>query len=232
MLRCWGANDFGQVGAPPSPYEDVALAQLGPVKQVDTSDSHTCAVNEVDEVWCWGENSYGQVGERGAAIPCGEGFCSPTPSRVDGVARVREVAVSSVHSCVLTDDGRVLCWGYNEDGNLGDGSGVSTPTPTEVVGLPGEVIALDVGRNGHFGAPTCVVVESGAVYCWGGDSVLTYVTPPDELEVNVYGVCQCAYAPVPVLINLPIPARDVSIGLFHACALGGGAAGPVVSCWG
>jgi alpha-tubulin suppressor-like RCC1 family protein len=85
-------------------------------------------------VKCWGQNAYGQLGSGSASD-------SSTPVDVSGLDRgVEAVAVGYYHSCALTNEGRVMCWGHNYAGGLGNGSATDSHVPVELVfatpGLP------------------------------------------------------------------------------------------------
>src|SRR5205814_3520169 len=68
------------------------------------------------------------------------------------------------HTCALLKDGRTLCWGKNDQGQLGNGEAVISSTmPVNVGGINHQVRGLGLG-----GLHTCAVVED-AVKCWGND---------------------------------------------------------------
>jgi alpha-tubulin suppressor-like RCC1 family protein len=68
------------------------------------------------------------------------------------------------HACALDADGAAWCWGYNHQGQLGDGSFDDAVEPTAVVGAPA-FESLTAGR--YF---TCGLDADGAVWCWGDNS--------------------------------------------------------------
>ncbi len=83
-----------------------------------------------------------------------------------GVAWLRgatALAASDAHTCALRTDGAVACWGYNEFGQLGDGTTTDRPTPVVVAGLTGAT-ALAAGS-----AHTCALLGDGTVACWGAN---------------------------------------------------------------
>ena len=72
------------------------------------------------------------------------------------------VALGWGHSCALLTDGRVMCWGNNMYGQLGDGTITHHSSPVEVSGLPFPSISIALGDY-H----TCAVLADYKVMCWG-----------------------------------------------------------------
>jgi alpha-tubulin suppressor-like RCC1 family protein len=138
-MRCWGANDFGQVGfGTPAPAiaEKIAKDVPGITDAVALSlgDQRTCIVHATGKVSCWGNNPNGALGA-GAADA---GTYSVTPVEVAGITDAEDVALGVGFSCVLRKGGKVSCWGVDDKGQLGSGpadAGAYSSTPIEVVGL-------------------------------------------------------------------------------------------------
>jgi alpha-tubulin suppressor-like RCC1 family protein len=98
--------------------------------------------------------------------PIGPGDTVPPGATVsldvaDGSKPVVAVAGSTDHTCVLTLDARVYCWGLNEHGQLGDGGLENSATPVLVDGLD-HVIAIAAGL-----AVSCALLADHSVACWG-----------------------------------------------------------------
>jgi alpha-tubulin suppressor-like RCC1 family protein len=213
-VKCWGSNLFGQLGDGTTThrYAPVDVAGLsGKVNWLAAGEYHTCAVTAAGEAWCWGDNSHGQLGD-GTTVE------RHTPVLVSGLGGAAEavamVAAGRGYTCALTAGGRVLCWGLNLYGYLGDGTLTSRATPVEVLNLGSGVLSLAVGDH-H----ACAVPAGGWVACWGQ-------AYSGELG---HGVAWSAtHTPVGVM-NLPSGVRAVTAGGFHSCALttAGG-----VKCWG
>jgi alpha-tubulin suppressor-like RCC1 family protein len=72
------------------------------------------------------------------------------------------ISAGWIHSCIVTGPGVVKCWGSNESGRLGDGSGVAHSTPVQVAGLTSGFVAVAAGTS-H----TCALRGDGVVLCWG-----------------------------------------------------------------
>ncbi|OYU29566.1 MAG: RCC1 repeat-containing protein [Burkholderiales bacterium PBB2] len=91
---------------------------------------HSLAVDSSGRVLAWGEDGSGQLGS-------GRSTFVATPTVVSGQPAGTVVALSAgvFHSVALLDDGRVLAWGNNAEGSLGDGGTQSHSSPLPVVGL-------------------------------------------------------------------------------------------------
>ena len=72
-----------------------------------------------------------------------------------------QVATGLRHSCGLTATGAAYCWGWNRDGQLGDGAVQDRTTPVAVGG--GLTFTSITAGAGH----TCAVTADGTAYCWG-----------------------------------------------------------------
>ena len=139
-VYCWGNNTgcgLGVVTPTGSSYEPVLVRDLANVTQIALGFAHVCALQGgANAVSCWGYNAQHQLG-----VPSGMDtamLCSgsmdrsrQTPIRAMGtgdVGTIRQVAVNGYHTCVLNDRQEVWCWGYGEQGQLGDNRR-TTPAP-------------------------------------------------------------------------------------------------------
>ncbi|MBM65143.1 MAG: hypothetical protein CMH55_02790 [Myxococcales bacterium] len=148
-LFCWGKNDHAQVGITsdeelcegdvPCVRTPQHLGHLENIVDVALGDRHSCALNRQGSVWCWGNNTEGQLGtgSRGG-IPGAEGghnFMEPV--RVGGLPNnIAALITGPGNTCARSTDGRVLCWGRNDTGQLGSGTctaAIGTPTPISFV---------------------------------------------------------------------------------------------------
>lgn len=162
-VRCWGRNNRGQIGDGTAIDRRVATnvaGMLSGMAQVSAGGSHSCAVTTAGAVRCWGDNTYGQLGDGGVTS-------QPTPVAVSGLASgVASVQCGEAHSCARLSNGAVKCWGYNEFGQIGDGSITNALVPIDVVGLgAGSTAQLSTG-GGH----TCARTTAGALLCWGANN--------------------------------------------------------------
>lgn len=75
-----------------------------------------------------------------------------------GGARIRS---SVQHTCAITRDGALYCWGVNAEGQLGDGT---TRDAAEPLRMEGDHRWRDVGTGS---AHTCAIRDDGSLWCWG-----------------------------------------------------------------
>ena len=162
-VKCWGNISGGLPGRFPlwgdysSTPEDMN-GLSGDIIALEAGYSHTCALTAAGGVKCWGDNVYGQLGD-------GTTTDSDMPVNVNGLSGVViSLAAGGTHTCALTAEGGVKCWGENSDGQLGDGTEMDSFTPMDVSGLSNGVAALTAGEY-H----TCALTNAGGVKCWGNN---------------------------------------------------------------
>ncbi len=132
-VKCWGYNLGGQLGNWTSEDHSIIPVDVtglnSRVISIAAGDGFSCALMENGGVKCWGYNNYGQLGNNGA--PYGGG----RPVDVVGLhARVIAISAGNYHTCALMESGNVQCWGYNNYGQLGDGTNTNSSAPVDVTG--------------------------------------------------------------------------------------------------
>lgn len=161
----WGDNDHCQLGQPMSGPQDMPAPILRVLGAIDlaTGGSTGCMIDMRRSVYCWGNNS-SRIFIPEPMITCVAGP-APMSNLPNGIA---EIALGGGHGCALQESGTVLCWGSNEQGELGDGTRTSRLDARPVPGLSGiQHISAD-----YLG--TCA--SDGRVRCWG---TTIPVPPPD-----------------------------------------------------
>ncbi len=157
-VRCWGANDFGQLGNgsitvnSPTPTP-VAVSGITTAVAISAGGWHTCALLGDGTVRCWGRNDFGQLGN-------GTTTLSPTPVAVTGITTAVAAETFLFHTCAILRDGTLDCWGRNDEGRLGDGTRTNSSTPVAVAGI----ITAAVAPGGEH---SCALLQGGTVRCWG-----------------------------------------------------------------
>jgi alpha-tubulin suppressor-like RCC1 family protein len=209
-LWCWGMNLFGQVGDGTTMQRDtpVQVVPLGSgVAHVSAGDLFTCALKTDSTVWCWGTNANGRLGD-------GSGADQSSPVQVGALGnQAAAVVIGFDYACALDKAGAVWCWGWNTDGNLGDGTYSDRPTPTKVGGLPVSVTKVSASSD-HV----CALGADGSLWCWGDNSAGQLgdgTTTPRSVPTAVMGLDQTV--------------TEVAAGSQFTCAL---KADGSVWCWG
>jgi alpha-tubulin suppressor-like RCC1 family protein len=128
---------------------------------VAAGEHQTCARRPTGAAECWGQNLWGELG-RTTTGPLA--VLDALPGAVVGVANVASFGLGDGHSCALRTDGTVMCWGHNDQGQLGDGTTTDRDRAAVVPGLSG---AVSISASwGH----TCAVLATGEVSCWGDNN--------------------------------------------------------------
>ncbi|MFT3693183.1 MAG: hypothetical protein QM831_08580 [Kofleriaceae bacterium] len=187
---CWGYGADGQLGTGNNEYVQggaVKVAMpLTDAEQVAVGDSFACALTNAKTVYCWG-NSYVT------------GMNTNAPIAIAGLTGVTQITAKSGHVCALSGT-TAYCWGYNNFGQVGNGTTNSTSTPTAV--LMG-VSRIDAG-NSH----TCAIKTDNTVWCWGTNY-------QGQLGNGTYAD---SHVPVQVTALTGTPT-SISAGSSHTCAV-------------
>ncbi|MEM7133160.1 MAG: C13 family peptidase [Chloroflexota bacterium] len=161
QAQCWGSNDHGQLGdgTKTSRSTPVTVPDLNNVTALALGFAHTCALTDAGKVQCWGRNTYGQLGD-------GTQIGKEVPVDAQGLnSGVTAITAGDNHTCALSSDGSVRCWGINSYGEVGDGTDVEKRhAPVAVSELSGGIVAIAGGL-----AHTCAITEDGGLTCWGRD---------------------------------------------------------------
>ncbi len=214
QLLCWGANGSGQLGTGSTATTSEVPVSRSPqslfAATVSTGFDHACAVATSGAAFCWGGNS----GYLAGALGTGDKFGYTVPIGVSGLSSgVAAISAGQSHTCALTTAGGVLCSGYNQYGEIGNGSMAESLVPVAVTGLSSGVAAVSAGYY-----DTCALTTAGAVSCWGWN-------PAGQLGNN-----STTESPVPVAVTgLSSGVAAIATGTAFNCALT--TAGHAM-CWG
>ena len=129
-IYCWGLNLAGQLGNGNHENSNYPVSVTNINSEpifVSAGPSHTCLIATDDTIKCWGNNMFGQLGE-------GTNKDSNVPVEVMGLSNnIQSLSCGCVHTCAITLENRVKCWGRNNLGQLGDGSYDDSNVPENVV---------------------------------------------------------------------------------------------------
>jgi alpha-tubulin suppressor-like RCC1 family protein len=135
---CWEANPRGEmgVGANTGSVAPIRVASGVALSHVSAGMLQSCGVADSGAAFCWGDDSFGQLGVPAESLTqrCDQQklVCSTVPVQVTGSLRFVQISAGlGSHTCGVTIDGGIACWGLGVSGQRGDGNTtyvVSTPT--------------------------------------------------------------------------------------------------------
>ena len=113
----------------------------------------------------------------------------------------RVIVAGFGHTCMTMNDGRVVCWGLNTSGQVGNGTSVDQWQAVYVMDLSG-VMNLTAGS-----LHTCALTSDNEVWCWG------------ENSSGQLGNGSIANSSIPVLVTgLPAKVISFTAGEAFTCA--------------
>ncbi len=245
-VKCWGSNQYGQLGlgdsadrgdAPGEMGDSLPAVALGAGRTataLTAGDSHTCVLLDDGAVKCWGRGLSGRLGQ-GDVANRGDGpaeMGDDLPAIALGAGRVATaVSAGFDATCALLDDGSVKCWGDNAYGQLGLGDTIGRGGAAGQMGEALPAVALGGGRTarsitlGLFFA--CALLDDGSVKCWGYN--LYGQLGLGDKASRGDGPAEMGDSLPAVSLGAGRSARGVAAGDFHVCAvLDDGS----VKCWG
>jgi alpha-tubulin suppressor-like RCC1 family protein len=207
-MYCWGHNSGGQLGNREVRSASTPSPAFGTIRytSIAAGSQHTCGVSSAGTVFCWGANGRGQLGN-GSVTNSNVPFLI----RVTGRMTFTSVTVGAAHTCALSSEGEVYCWGENSAGQLGTGKRGYSIMPQRL-DRSLRFTALSAG-----GDATCGVRRDGALFCWGSNAAGQFGTDSSTGSL----------APIPVLPGIAL--TTVALGRAHACGL---QADGAAYCWG
>jgi alpha-tubulin suppressor-like RCC1 family protein len=152
----WGANDFGQLGLGDTTARPTPVKVGDGYTQVAAGAYHTLALKADGSLWAWGRNQYGQLGNGLFEQRTGS-QANATPVKIgDGFS---DVMTGAHHSVALKADGTLWTWGWNDYGQVGDGSTTSRATPVQVLNNVSRLLSAQIS--------TVVQTRDGKTHGWG-----------------------------------------------------------------
>jgi alpha-tubulin suppressor-like RCC1 family protein len=165
-LMCWGYASTVGVGfgntdpvwAPTRLGTDTWSAVTGS----PTFDSPGSCGIRGGKPYCWGDNALGELGLGNTTTP----ILSPAAVKVPAATQWTEIALAA-HTCAITSDATLWCWGNNDVGQLGTGVTSNTPTTEPSSPLAGAWLHVAVTSSGFQSAMTCGIKTDHTLWCWG-----------------------------------------------------------------
>ena len=259
---CWGnSNEMGTLGDGlqkskanvPVKVQQVGDMKYGKIIDIFAAQFHSCVLTElsgVRRVYCWGSNDKGQLGNG----DFGDGKYSAVPVKVGGDIvgkNVTAIGGTGDVSCAIAD-GKIYCWGSNEEGELGHNAPRHPtfspyPVPVATGGTTGSDAywrlqpgykAVKLSTSGSRSQTMCAIMDTGIAYCWGqaifGQTGSTAFSPHynygQPVRVtgisNVTDISQDGYSYMATHLGTTTTAQ--SSRATHVCAIASGK----VYCWG
>lgn len=213
-LYCWGSNYNGELGV-----GDLSITHSAPQrvtgdhlwKSVHAGRFSACGITDQNDLYCWGDNSHGNLGNDHI------GGKEARPALVSGGHKWLQAAAGPQHTCGITSQHKLYCWGSAADGRLGISP---APASTESIATPTIVRADLTWKYVASGdSHSCGITDTDTLYCWGnnGESQLGTGLSPNEH---------------PTLLPSPILEghewSSVTLGRAHSCGISEGK----LYCWG
>jgi len=247
-VLCWGKTSIEETVSDTSNVPKLVLGISA--KSISTTSSHTCAVLVDGGLKCWGSNNYGELGgDLGtnrsaisvslggaglsgyttcvilddASLKCwGADFMEAVGGSTN-VTEIDQVSTSPTHTCAVSINGFVSCWGQGY--GLGVNSTSSSSSPVSLAGLNATKVAVGVSGS------SCAILKDKSVECWGMNS---------QGQLGV-GNTDIRLTPTQLDLQSNSSVIDMALGGSHAlrsgvystmtdtCAL---LDGDMFSCWG
>jgi alpha-tubulin suppressor-like RCC1 family protein len=180
---CWGDGDYGANGdgTKGDRYSAVRVKRSGGgslthvVAIAASGGEHACALRKDGTVWCWGYAALGQTGDGTNGDAQGLRLKAVQVRRVSGFL-TGITSVSSgpeYHSCARRNDGTAWCWGFDDHGQLGDGTTgdpVTHGRSNAVLVKQGSGAMTGVRSVSAGEGHSCAVKTDRTVWCWGDDA--------------------------------------------------------------
>jgi alpha-tubulin suppressor-like RCC1 family protein len=132
--------------------------------EITSGAAHACALSDDGDVWCWGANNLGQAGQ---------GVVSAVvraPTRIASTRSYVAVAAGAMHTCAISTDKTLDCWGFDPSGELGRGDGQMNCGVGRCNPMPGPVASMRRFESVVAGHQHTCAISGGEAWCWGNNS--------------------------------------------------------------
>lgn len=183
----WGIPEQAGHSSAYAPYimTPKKLDRLSNIAEIVSAHQFSYAVGLDGSLYCWGD--------------CNISARDSMTWKVSGISNAISASTGTSHSLVLLDTGKIIAWGDNTYGQLGDGTFARRSTPQEVIGIPGFVVSVAAQAWGSL-----ALTAEGNVYWWGS---FDYNGGPESVN------------PRPVKVTGLTDIRYIAAGEKHALAL-------------
>ena len=170
----WGYNGHGELGDGTTANKAIPVqvkgangeGYLSDIVAISAGNNHSLALKSDGSLWTWGYNYYGQLGD-------GTTTQRNTPVQVKGVGgsgnltNIVDVSAGDIHSIAVKSDGSLWSWGYNGNGQLGDGTTANRTTPDQVKGAGGSGYIANMVAAGAGYRYNIALKSDGSLWSFG-----------------------------------------------------------------
>ncbi|MCK5687863.1 hypothetical protein KAI87_01275 [Myxococcota bacterium] len=198
-IFCWGNNLSSQCAQPTG--DDVFSPALVERDGTDwfqvlgSAYDATCAV-QAGDLKCWGANRSGECGTGETDVD----VIYSEPENAAFSESLQSISGGGWHFCALDYNSKLLCWGYNSSGQLGNGQTASLLTPAYIE----EWRSWETVEAGD--AHTCAIESDGSLWCWGNN------------EFGQLGNDSIISSNIPIHIGSDTDWTNLALGESHTCA--------------
>jgi len=187
----WGFNECGQLGDGTTNGK-MLPAQIGTStdwRLVSAGGGHSVAIKNDGTLWAWGNNAAGQLGDgtttnRFSPVQIGSStdWKSVSAGHICYIESYPNCNYMYEHTVAVKNNGTLWTWGYNSNGQLGDGSRTDRKSPLQI-GTATNWQSVSAGPN-----YTVAIKNDGTLWAWGnnfsgqlGDGTKTEKTSPVQI---------------------------------------------------
>lgn len=152
------------------------------ISKMSIGRDFVCILTADSNIYCWGGGSGGELGD-------GKTSTSKTLVQVTNSGALKDVRIISItsgesHSCVLSDVGKIYCWGINNHGELGNGTTTNSSVPV-AVDMNGVLAGKQFVSVISYGDFTCAIDSDNQLYYWGYKTDVEYSKNKDDMMNKV-----------------------------------------------
>ena len=229
-VQCWGNNKEGALGDGTNTNANAPTSFVSGITDavaITAGGYHSCVLRAGGTVSCWGRNANGQLGDTTTTDAN-----KPVTVSLGAAGPASAVSAGGFHTCaIMQSNSSVICWGMNNDGQLGIGSSSLTVAisraPVKKMLKDGTLsdfaarsIAASIGVGQLGGAVlggfhSCAIGIDNIVYCWGNNNDTQVYLTAGILQTKTV---LAATADLRITTETE-PAMMIAAGAYHTCRL-------------
>jgi alpha-tubulin suppressor-like RCC1 family protein len=169
----------------------LTIVTVSCLNTISAGNDYTIAIKTDGTLWAWGSNLYGKLGDGTASefdylwntfIADND---KKTPVQIGTATNWASISASYYHTIAIKTDGTLWAWGYNGNGQLGDGTTTQRNSPVQI-GTANNWKSISAS-GGH----TLAIKTDGTLWAWGenyvgqlGDGTTTQRNSPVQIGTS------------------------------------------------